>query len=181
MVLAVFKKWPHLSSECELHEEAFILWKSRLRTYFKNTRSRSVAVPEILAKRWKYGNGKNDDYIDGVDQLHQTVQSWGLKNFLPRRHLGEDDKTIDTHIEVLQQQNRLVKLRQSNQLINTLMNKTFPERRQEIVTTIQPIRFVIEKYPIICSESQVMCFVLKNLILFVTKRYKYEDTIILFK
>ena len=61
------------------------------------------------------------------------------------------------------------------------MNKTFPERRHEIVTTIQPIRFVIEKYPIICSESQVMCFVLKNLILFVAKHSKYEDTIILFK
>ena len=49
------------------------------------------------------------------------------------------------------------------------MNKTFPERRHEIVTTIQPIRFVIEKYPIICSESQVMCFVSKNLILSVIK------------
>ena len=181
MLLAIFKKSPHLSSERELHEEAFILWKLRLRTYFKNTRSRTVAVPEILAKRCKYGKRKNDDNVDGVDQLHQTVQRWGLKNFRPQRHLGEDDKTIDAHIKVLQQQNRLVKSRQNNQLINTLMNKTFPERRQEIVTTMQPIRFVVEKYPIIWSEPQVMCSVLKNLILFVTKHNKYEDSIILFK
>ena len=138
-----------------------------------------MAVPGILAKRCKYGKRKNDDNVDEVDQLHQTVQSWGLKNFL--RHLGEDDKTIDTHIKVFQQQNRLVKSRQNNQLINTLMNKTFPERRQEIVTTMQPIRFVVEKYPIIWSEPQVMCSVLKNLILFVTKHNKYEDSIILFK
>ena len=140
-----------------------------------------MAVPEILVKRCKYGKRKNDDNVDGVDQLHQTVQRWGLKNFLPRRHLGEDDKTIDAHIKVLQQQNRLVKSRQNNQLINTLMNKTFPERRQEIVTTMQPIRFVIEKYPIIWSEPQIKCSVLKNLILFVTKHNKYEDNITLFK
>ena len=111
MMSAIFLKWPHLLSEYELHEEAFVLWKSRLRTYFKNTRGRIVAVPQILAKRSKHGKRKNEDDVDRVDQLHQTVQSWSLKSFLQWRHLGEDDKTIETHIKVFPQQNWLVKSR----------------------------------------------------------------------
>ena len=75
MMSAIFLKWPHLLSEYELHEVAFVLWKSRLRTYFKNTRGRIVAVPQILAKRSKHGKRKNEDDVDRVDQLYQTVQS----------------------------------------------------------------------------------------------------------
>ena len=73
-----------------------------------------MAVPQILPKCRKHGKRKNEDDVDRVDQLHQTVQSWSLKSFLPRRYLGEDGKTIETHIKVFPQQNRLVKSRQNN-------------------------------------------------------------------
>ena len=50
MVEWIFRRWPHIQEQQEGYSNALYLWKLRMKTYLKNTRSRS-SVPEVTAKQ----------------------------------------------------------------------------------------------------------------------------------
>ena len=51
MVEWIFKRWSHIPVQQACYEDAVSLWKSRMKTLFKNTRHRSTDVLEVVARQ----------------------------------------------------------------------------------------------------------------------------------
>ena len=47
MVRALFIKWPHLKKQLSLEDDALIICKEKLRTYFKNSRKLQFTDPGV--------------------------------------------------------------------------------------------------------------------------------------
>ena len=147
MVEWIFRRWPHIQEQQECYSDALYLWKSRMKTYFKNTRSRS-SVPEITTKRNICGkNRRHDD--------SGASSAWGMVNYKPVFDQGEDEFSMYDHAEELRKHFSLSKNCQNADLIKVLMNKAFPDCRFMLVEEMLLISDVVEKYPGFCSEEQV--------------------------
>ena len=79
-----------------------------------------------------------------------------MPNYLPIFPEGEDENTMTNHSQRLQKETKITKERRNNILIKTLMDLTFVDRRKMIVKDLVKINVVIEKYPLLCIEEEVL-------------------------
>ena len=86
------------------------------------------------------------------------MRCWCISNFWPEIPEGEDDFTIKNYQRILNEQHNYPAHKQNGELIDRLMKKTFPHRRQVLVEDIIRLSELFQMYPILCSEEQVSIF-----------------------
>ena len=117
-----------------------------MKTYFKNTRSRS-SVPEVTAKRNICGKKRRHDDSG-------ASSAWGMANYKPVFDQGEDEFSMYDHAEELRKQFSSSKNPQNADLLKVLMNKTFRDRRLMLIEKMLLISDVVEKYQVLCFKEQ---------------------------
>ena len=78
---------------------------------------------------------------------------YGVQNFLPDLPEGEDPYTWEKYQQEMKNQLSLCK---EKELLSTLMDKIFPHRRHLIVKEIIRLQDLMEMYPMLCTEDQVV-------------------------
>ena len=79
------------------------------------------------------------------------MRCWGISNFLPEIPEGN-------HQRILKEQHNYPAHKQNGELINRLMKKTFPHRRQVLVKDMIRLSELFQMYRILCGEEQVSIF-----------------------
>ena len=146
MVEWIFRRWPHTQEQQECYSDALYLWKSRMKTFFKNTRS-SSSFPEVTVKRNICGKKRRHDDSG-------ASSAWGMVNYKPVFDQGEDEFSMYDHAEELRTQFPSSKNPQNADLIKVLMNKTFRDRRLMLIEKMLLISDVVEKYQVLCFKEQ---------------------------
>ena len=77
-------------------------------------------------------------------------------NFFPDLPEGEDPYTWEKYQQEMKNQLSLCKEKRNKDLLCTLMDKTFPHRRHLIVKEIIRLQDLMEMYPMLCTEDQVV-------------------------
>ena len=150
MAGAILHRWPHLCDTLS-HADALYLWKSHLRSVFKNLRRSVKTDKEVLAIKAKFGKRKNEDELQ-VDVVKKK-DVWGVPNFLPSREAGEDDHSIEHHINRLKDQATMNVAKRNKEIINISLQKTYPERRKMLILEMRRIGDIMDIFPIL-SEGQ---------------------------
>ena len=79
----IFLRWPRIQEQQECYSDALYLWKSRMKTYLKDTWSRS-SVPEVKAKRnICIKKRRHDD--------SSASSAWGMVNYKLVFDKGENE------------------------------------------------------------------------------------------
>ena len=78
---------------------------------------------------------------------------YSVQNFLPDLPEGEDPYTWEKYQQEMKNQLSLCK---EKELLSTLMDKIFPHRRHLIVKEIIRLQDLMEMYPMLCTEDQVV-------------------------
>ena len=155
MVEWIFKRWSHIPVQQAYYEDAVSLWKSRMKTFFKNTRHRSTDIPEVVARRISIGFKRRHEDNGNLQTNKGAASVWGMPNYMPDFNQGEDSFTALTHMEELQRSYSLSKSRRNITLIKQLMEKTFPDRCNVLIKEMSPTGDMIVKYPLLCCEEEV--------------------------
>ena len=96
---------------------------------------------------------------DSDDLPHATakrgVMAWGVENYLQLLQDSEDQNIILAHRVMLASQLNLTEEKRDPHIIRTLMNLTFPHRRQLFIQGMSTIREVIDLHPIRQNENQI--------------------------
>ena len=154
MVNSILKRLPSLINESSDFNDAYSLWHSRIKSYFKNHRFRtSTDIPEIIQKKKIYGKRKDDAVVQN-DSTSKKI-CFGVQNFLPDLPEGEDAHTWEKYQKELQNQMALTKEKRNKEFVRQLMEKTFPHRRHIIVKEFIHLKDLLEMYPALCTEDQV--------------------------
>ena len=129
-------------------------WHTKLTNYFRNTRKRAdrniaVVAQKIASFRERWLNGKPTKYQSGLSNV------WGIKNFCPVRCDGEDDDTISRYQAILSVQAKLMPNVRKGTLIDTAMDKTFPDRRKFLLAQIRTVTEMKHEYPLLFTYEQV--------------------------
>ena len=141
------KRFLHLTPSLSFND-AVDLWHGELRTHLKNHRFRNREnIPEILKKRSIYGKRNASE---------ETTSEMVPANFpdLPE----EDEHTWNTYQMQLKEQHNLHNHKKDHALVNRLMKKIFPHRRQLLIKDLIPLSGLLQQYQILCSEEQVKAF-----------------------
>ncbi len=134
------------------------LWKTRIQDYFKNKRKRSERNNPEVQKRIAEHAAKKQKLENGTAAPSPVVKNvYGIPNFNPPRVPGEDDTSIKAAKEFLIAQDRLPVLRRDQPKIDIRMDKTYPERRQEILDGASVSSLKVQ-YPDLLSEEGVGFF-----------------------
>ena len=108
MVNSILKRFPSLINESSDFNDAYSLWHSRIKSYFKNHRFRtSTVIPEIIQKKKIYGKRKDGAVVQN-DSTSKKI-CFGVQNFLPDLPEGEDPHTWEKYQKELQNQMALTK------------------------------------------------------------------------
>ena len=91
----------------------------------------------------------------GNDSTSKKI-CYGVQNFLRDLPEGEDPYTWEKYQQETKNQLSLCKEKRNKQLLGTLMDKTFPHRRHLIVKEIIRLQDLMEMYPMLCTEDQVV-------------------------
>ena len=86
------------------------------------------------------------------------MRCWGINNFLPEIPQGEDDFTIKNYQRILNELHNYPVHKQNGELIDSLMKKTFPHRRQVLVKDMIRLSELLQMYPTSSSQEQVSIF-----------------------
>ena len=78
--------------------------------------------------------------------------AWGVENYLPSLHDGEDQNTISEHRVRLVSQLNLTEEKRDPPITRNLMNLTFPHKQQSFIQEMSTIREVTDLYPILQYE-----------------------------
>ena len=149
------KKVPHLIPSLSFND-VVDLWHGKLRTHFKNHCIRNREnISEILKKRPIYGKGNASEQTTSEMVPAKNVPCWGIINFFPDVPEGEDEHTWNTYQMQLKELHNLQNHKNDHALINRLMRKTFPHRRQLLIKDLIPLSGLLQQYPILFSEEQV--------------------------
>lgn len=84
-----------------------------------------------------------------------AARVWGVENYLPKRIEGEDDVSIEAHVKRMVDISRLHTDRRQKNIVDLLMNKTFPERRSMIVERLVKIPEMKLQYPLLFADNEV--------------------------
>lgn len=127
----------------------------RIRNCFKNNRRRYPDnSDESKDKRRKFGKRKatNDD---PTVTSKSAIDIWGVEIFLPAISDGEDDLSMNAYKERISKQSKLLPGRRDNIQLNNAMDKTYAERRQDLVVNLTKISEMLTKYPVLREGDQV--------------------------
>lgn len=125
------------------------IWKQRIMYRFQNGRKREHQdIPEVQARKRVKKNTPSD-----TTGNQSSSKSWGLPNYLPKREEGEDDMSVKKHTEFLKVEKQ--KKKPNYERVCMLMQKTFADRRQFIVTGNETILAVQQEYPWLFQEEEV--------------------------
>ncbi len=132
------------------------VWKNRVQDYFKNKRKRTERSNPEVKKRIDERAAKKQKLEDGSAAPAPILKNvYGLPNFNPPRVHGEDDTSIAAAKEFLKYQGRLSSaLKRDQPKIDIRMDKTYPERRQEILDGAS-VSTLEDQYPDLLSEEGV--------------------------
>ena len=119
--------------------------------FFKNTRKRKCThVQEVLtAKR------KSDK-----KEVAEPSNLWGVKNVLPENVEGEDDRTVELHVQNMKAQYAAHPYRRKMSIVDTGMAKTLTIRRNMIVSGELSLADVIDEFPFLAEGQQVKSYLL---------------------
>ena len=155
----VLKHFPYLAKESLNYNDAVGLWHGRIKTQFRNKRYRTkYAIPEILANRKKFGGKrKAANNLEG-ETSRKITRCWGVDNFLSGMPEGDYDFTLKKFQQVLREQHNQPLHKQNSKVIDRMMRKIFPYRRKLLVKYLVRLTELIQIYPVLCSEEQVIFF-----------------------
>ena len=149
------KRFPHLRPSLSFND-VVELWHRKLRTHFKNYRFRNREnIPEILKKRSIYGKRNASEQTTSERVPAKKVTGWGVINFFPDLLEGEDEDTWNTYQMQLKEQHNLQNHKKDHALINRLIRKTFPHRKQLLIKDLISLSDLLQQYQILCSEEQL--------------------------
>ena len=149
------KRFPHLRPSLSFND-VVELWHRKLRTHFKNYRFRNREnIPEILKKRSIYGKRNASEQTTRERVPAKKVPCWGVINFFPDLLEGEDEDTWNTYQMQLKEQHNLQNHKKDHALINRLIRKTFPHRKQLLIKDLISLSDLLQQYQILCSEEQL--------------------------
>ena len=149
------KRFPHLRPSLSFND-VVELWHRKLRTHFKNHRFRNREnIPEILKKRSIYGKRNASEQTTSERVPAKKVPCWGFINFFPDLPEGEDEHIWNTYQMQLKEQHNLQNHKKDHALINRLMRKTFPHRKQLLIKDLISLSDLLQQYQILCSEEQL--------------------------
>ena len=127
------------------------LWTHRIHAKFYNTHKRlDKEVPQVLQKKRNFSESQS------LDRKQIPVPAWGVKNYLPPDKSGEDETTLQKHIQWLVKEHARSRSKQNMEKVNRLMTITFPERRQKIVTKNMSTNDTKEEFPWLFNSDQVL-------------------------
>ena len=139
------------------HHDALVFWVRRLRTHFKNSRSKNCEnLPVILSKRATFSKRKMGDENVADENNKKARRAWGIQNYLPEREEGEDEISQAELVEIVQKQARLVV--RNKDLSSHAMKKTFPDRRKMITVEMAQVASVVDRYPLLTIDQEVIQF-----------------------
>lgn len=124
-----------LSQEC---------WAHSISEKFRNERRNITDIPEVVIRKKKLRLSQNAE---------ETVNIYGLPMFLPSRPEGEDDETIAAHVKWMQAES-VKSIMNSNKIVQ-LMDATFADRREKIITNKFTMDEMKESYPLLYSANEV--------------------------
>ena len=149
------KRFLHLRPRLSFND-VVELWHRKLRTHFKNHRFRNREnIPEILKKRSIYGKRNASEQTTSEIVPAKKVPCWGAINFFPDLPEGDDEHTWNTYQMQLEEQHNLQNHKKDHALINRLMRKTFPHRKQLLIKDLISLSDLLHQYQILCSEEQL--------------------------
>ena len=149
------KRFLHLRPRLSFND-VVELWHRKLRTHFKNHRFRNREnIPEILKKRSIYGKRNASEQTTSEMVPAKKVPWWGAINFFPDLSEGDDEHTWNTYQMQLEEQHNLQNHKKDHALINRLMRKTFPHRKQLLIKDLISLSDLLHQYQILCSEEQL--------------------------
>ena len=149
------KRFPHLRPSLSFND-VVELWHRKLRTHFKNYRFRNREnIPEILKKRSIYGKRNASEQTTSERVPAKKVPCWGFINFFPDLPEGEDEHIWNTYQMQLKEQHNLQNHKKDHALINRLIRKTFPHRKQLLIKDLISLSDLLQRYQILCSEEQL--------------------------
>ena len=154
------KRFLHLRPRLSFND-VVELWHRKLRTHFKNHRFRNREnIPEILKKRSIYGKRNASEQTTSEMVPAKKDPCWRVINFFLDLPEGEDERTWNTYQMQVKEQHNLQNHKKDHDLINRLMRKTFPHRKQLLVKDLIPLSDLLQQYPILCSEEQasLICY-----------------------
>jgi hypothetical protein len=124
------------------------LWRSRLIRYFQNARARRDNTLSIVSAH------KKKTGIAATTRCDKSTASYGVKHYLPERPAGETDDTIASLMKMMKDENK--KFKKNRSRITELMNQTFADRRQKIVTQGANMQELQDCFPCLFNEDEVV-------------------------
>ena len=156
MTKALLSRFPHLKKCHQRDEDAQAVWHRSIKRHFKRHRQRNCEnIPSIINHRLVYQRRKAGNGEASLAKKSRASIAWGVKNYLPKRLEGEDDISIESHVNRMIDMSRLHKDRRQKHIIDMLMEKTFPERRRMLVEELVKVPEMKLKYPLLFTEDEV--------------------------
>ena len=81
---------------------------------------------------------------------------YGVQNVLADLPEGEDPYIWEKYQQEMKNQLTLCNEKRNKELLRTLMDKTYPHRRHLIAKEIIRLQDLVEMYPVLCTEDQVV-------------------------
>ncbi len=135
------------------------MWKTRIQDFFKNKRRRRErnhpAVRRRIAEHAS-SRTRSDSEANSTESRPVVIKNvYGLPNFQPERPAGEDDASIEAAKAFLKSQGNLSSaLRRDQAKIDIRMEKTYPDRRKEILAGAS-VSSLKDDYPDLLTEEGV--------------------------
>lgn len=132
-------------------------WKNSLKFKVGNYRAKMCKLGRLDVT---VNSGKRGRYSTNGDPPNKDIKKprKGEIHFLPQYPEGLDDHNLESACQLLV--NEMTKTKPNGSLINEEMDVTFALRRNEVVTDKPEITKIVERWPAVFSESQVLypCF-----------------------
>lgn len=149
-------RFPHLKDCHQLAGDAITVWHQRIKRHFKSSRQKNCEnIPAIINQRLVYKRRKSNNNEECLQKQTVAARAWGVDNYLPKRIEGEDDASIENHTKRMIDMSRLHKDRRPKNVVDLLMQKTFPERRSMVVEGLVKVPEMKQQYPLLFAENEV--------------------------
>lgn len=92
---------------------------------------------------------------ESLERSSEVTNVWGVNNFLPQNESGEDERTIQMHLERSKEQWKKLPHNRKGSVISLGMEKTFSKRRNDIIVVGKSVVDLLDDYPCLKDPTQV--------------------------
>lgn len=133
------------------------MWKGRLRDKFINGRRRiDKEDPDVKLRKLKRpADSASESGPPTKSSKTGTCMAYGVPNYLPNNPKGEDEISIERHIEWMKKEKKTRPRKPDHKQIQLLMNRTFAYRRNRIVNEAARVTNILEEFPWLADEDEV--------------------------